>query len=242
MTLPIILGADEMTLSKVPRTWNYSSGEVTRYVSRGPRAKGFEQYQLYKTVNAFKPVYDSIEYDPGRGISTVIATVVEDAETVYEMLADKLMKPIEQSDYYALEETPLTGQQIDDVIVAFKFGTKPPLTFWVAKQNELFTDLSYGITEIEMTRFVLRETKTVSKRSTVKADYANCNRVCELPDTSAVNSLMNMVDIPTGEWKKDTPQTRTFGSKKWQITTEWQWALAWSKRHYGGTWDPKLTV
>jgi hypothetical protein len=251
MALPIILGANQATLCKVPRSWAYQSGETIKYIYRGPRALTSAIYDTAKAVNAFTPVYDSIEDDPGRGIGTATLTVVQDAQTSYELCANKILKPIEQIAYYAIDDPALTGDQIVFVMEAFNCACKKAEFIAdsrytgaggsQAKLLALLTDLSFGITEKQETVWVLRETRMLSKRTLYTLDHTGVNTVVDLPNVAAINTILNMGGVPGGEWLKDAPTLRTYGNQKWAAVQEWQWAQKWSKRLYGGTWEPIMS-
>jgi len=249
MPLPEILGANAVTPQGTVESWSYNNGNVKVFVSKGPRAKTKALYDTLKTVAAFNPVYDSVSHDPGRGIGTVIAVAVEDSATVYELLGQDIMKPLAQTYYYAIDIAAgpvLNGEDITAVMSYYESATTPSaavLAVWDAykvKMRQFLADMDYGIQELPEAMYVLRETKTVSKRSTVTANYENVNRVSSPPDVSAVNSLINYGALAGKEWLKKSPTTRTYGKRKWQIQTEWWGADKWSARHYGGSWNPQV--
>jgi hypothetical protein len=234
-----IIGADAVTAQGTRKSWSYLQGEIQTLIARGPSAKTEEYYQLLKTVAAFSPTYDTVEHDPGRGVGTVIATIVEDAQTVYEMLANEVMKPLEQSAYYALGASPLTAKQILEANEKFAEGVWPENTGFSDKQQEYYLDLCVGLAEIPEIAYVLRETKTVSKRSQAALSYDGVLTVVSLPDVSAINTLINIAGITTGEWLKKAPTCRTNGRRKWDLQQEWWWANKWHSKHYsGGSWTP----
>ena len=250
MPLPEILGLNGITPQGTVESWSYNNGSVKVLKSKGPRLKTKALYDALKTVSGFNPVYDSIEHDPGRGIGTVIAVAVEDAATVYELLGQDIMKPLAQSYYYAIDTVAgpiLNGEDITQVMSYYDSATTPStavLAVWdayKAKMRQFLADMDHGILEVPEAMYVLRETKTVSKRSHVAANYGNVNRVCSPPDVSAVNSLIAYGDLEDLEWLKKIPTTRTYGKRKWQMQTEWWGADKWSGRHYGGSWNPQVS-
>lgn len=104
------------------------------------------------------------------------------------------------------------------------------------KMLELLAYWSSGRTEYPSSEFILRETKEVSLESLDRADYTSANRVATPPSTSTVNDLIG--NLPNGEWLKRYPQVERISKTRWQIVTEWWWALKWAKIPYGGSFDP----
>jgi hypothetical protein len=210
-------------------TWSYFDGEREGVQYKGERSIIYSLYQSYKTVAGFNPEYDGIDYDPGKGLATLTLYKVADGEPLYELSANEISQSITMHEYFE----DLTVEQVRQVLVVINDLTPADGT-WTDLQQQLHTQLLFGITEYNISQYVLRETKTVSKRSTVTAAFDEVNTVSDPPSTSAANTLIG--ELPTGEWVKKSPVVRQIGSRKWQIITEWWWYRKASRILYGGTY------
>jgi len=210
--------------------WAYGQGEISETVYKGVYAAVKTLYDSYKAVAGSNPTYDqlNIVYERGKGILSV--STVDDGTPQYELIANELSQPVSQHNYF---KGTLTDAQIGAVIAAVQ--TQSPEVF-TGKQLELQNMLLSGVTEYMVSSYVLRETKQVSKRSSVSASFANVNLKDTPPATTTVNSLIGT--LPTGEWLKKAPQVRLIGTKRWTIQTEWWWYEKLSAILYGGTGTP----
>jgi hypothetical protein len=224
-----IIGTSSPTTARVTKSWDYFNGEVTETVIRGTRAAVATAYETYKAVAGFSPEYDSVSFDPGRGLAQLSIRQIQDGAPLYELQANELSNPIWLHSHFSA----LSAADILEVRMAFESGTE--ISTGDAKQD-LWEMLCKGTEEYLISSYVLRETKNVSKRSTVAASYSNVNRVEAPPDITAVNALIG--GLPSGEWLKKAPVVRQVGSRRWQIVTEWWWAEKWSEILYGGTLTP----
>lgn len=89
-----------------------------------------------------------------------------------------------------------------------------------------------GTMQYPSSEFILRETKEVSLEALDRVDYSHTSRVVNPPNAKEVNVLIG--NLPTGEWLKRAPQVSRLSLTRWQIVTEWWWAVKWAKI-YGGT-------
>lgn len=150
-------------------------------------------------------------------------------QSVYELNVNELSNPIESHAYF---ESLSSDPQIVDV----KRNVDENLAAdgsWTSLQLDLYKHLIRGLTEYNASQYVLRETKNVSKRSTVTASFTNVNRMDTPPNVAAANTLIG--SIPTQEWLKKSPVVRQTGTRRWQIVTEWWGATKLSSVLYGGT-------
>ena len=223
------------TPSAVPqgdkRQWSYQDGESLTLTWRGRNVEIAALYQLLQAVAGSNPSYDSLDMDLGRGAGTLTARMVDDSAAVYELYSNEEQVPIQQAPYY----DSLTRAEVADVTDARRKGAIAAVDAWSDLQDSLFFSLCNGNHYYIRSVYVLRETKTVSKRSTLSASYSNVNRREDPPDTSAVNTLIG--PLPEGEWLKKSPNVQRLGKRKWTITQEWWWAPKWHVM-YGGTYDP----
>jgi hypothetical protein len=103
------------------------------------------------------------------------------------------------------------------------------------KSLVLFRILEGGVEEYLESAYVLRETKVVSGRNAVQANFSNINRVDNPPSNAAVNTLIGSLNELGGEWLKKAPSIRQITKTKWSVVTEWWWAYVWDYYLYGGT-------
>ncbi len=208
--------------------WTYVEGEVQQNEWHGPAGEIFTLYNNYKALAGSTPQLDSLELDL-RMPARLVATFAENGETMYELLANDLMKPIYQHSYF----DALTPAQKIAVRIAVDEGTTITTP---AEAVALFNFLATGVEEYLETQYVLRETKRVSLRSEVKASYTNVNRVDNPPEYATSTPMIS--SVPTGEWLKRSPIVRNLGQRRWEVITEWWWANKWSSILYGGTGSP----
>ncbi len=215
-------------------SWNQGGGENAVLTWKGRNIECASLYQLLKAVAGGNPTYDGVTLDLGRGAATVTATLVDDGEAVYELFPNEVQLAPWMAPYFL---DALTDTQIVTVRREFDSGAIVSPAAWVALQKELLACLQYDITW-NVSQYVLRETKTVSKRSQVKASYDNVNAVDSPPDVSSVNTLIGTLPLG-GQWIKKSPTVRQYGKRKWNIVTEW-WRIDKVHKMYGGSWQPTV--
>lgn len=225
-----VLGSQNAIDQGTQKTWNFADGEMRTQVFRGLTLAVENLYESSKSLAAFDPYLDSLDFDPGHGIGTLITREVEDGKPIYELWSNDVYKPVQAHPYFA---DSLTSDQFLDVRKAMDESTSITTE---DKAQELWELLNKGTVEYLESAYVLRETKNVSKRSVISASFTDVNRVSDPPDTAQVNHLIG--SLPTGEWLKRSPQVRQFGARRWQITTEWWWGEKVSAILYGGTGTP----
>ena len=228
-----VIGSSGAILQTTNSRWSYGQGEVSESTYKGVMAAVQALYDSYKAVAGFAPTIDQMNLMYARGLGTLTVSIITDGEPQYEMIPNELSNPIWTSDYFAVTAPALTAQQVNAVRRDFELGLNGTFT---GKQLELWNYLNAGSEEFQTSSYVLRETKQTSKKSILRADYANVNRVVTPPDTATVNSLIG--NLPAGEWLKKAPSVKLVGSKRWLIQTEWWWATKWSSALYGGSWTP----
>lgn len=230
-----ILGTTAATEQGRRKVYTFFDGEREERVFMGPTDAVETLYNLYKTVAGYNPDYDVVEFDPGRGKGTLRISKVEDGEAVYELYPNEILKPIALHKYFAITATAVTADEMATINQNIPLATPAASTGLTGKALTLYKYMLWGMEEYLETGYVLRETKNVSKRSTVAASYTGVNTVVTPPSTSAVNSLIGT--LPSGEWLKKAPVVRMIGKRRWQIVTEWWWAEKWAAI-YGGSWTP----
>lgn len=208
--------------------WGYVDGESQQNEWVGPASDLLTLYNNYKALAGSTPQLDALELDL-RMPARLVATFAENGNTMYELMANDVNKPIYQNSYF----DDLTAAQKIAVRIAVDEGTTITTP---AKAVSLWTFLASGVEEYLETQYVLRETKRVSLRSEVRASYTNVNRVDE-PPSYATNTPM-ISSVPSGEWLKRPPIVRNIGQRRWEVITEWWWANKWSAILYGGTGSP----
>jgi hypothetical protein len=240
----------------VKKSWKYGKGETSIATWKGRNTDIAAKYAQLIAVTGGVPTYDTVDLDMGRGMATIIATYAgsqggvglpeaDDQDPTYELYSNELTVPIWYAPYY---ET-LTIAQVGDVRKALDHGATTVIAAWTDLQDSLFKSILFGTDEYIMTGFVLRETKTVSKRTVAKLDYTDVNRRVTPPEVSTVNAIIGNLPTPTtilghppvggdhSGWIKKAPNLRQFGDNKWQMTTEWWWYYS-IHIMYGGTFDP----
>lgn len=230
-----VIGSTGAIQQSIAKQWAYSPGETSQTVYKGVYAAVSNLYEQYKAVAGYNPTYDQLSLLYNRGTGTLTVSTVQDGTAQYELIGNELSNPIWSHPYFLTSDTPsarLTADQIREVRRSWETGTETTCPF-TDKQKTLYDMMSAGTIEYLVSSYVLRETKIVSKRSTVQASYVGVNTVVTPPSTSSVNSLIGA--LPTGEWLKKTPQVRMAGARRWMIETEWWWAVKWSAILYGGT-------
>lgn len=215
-----------------PKSWAYTEGETEIQTYRGDKITMQSLYETLKSVAGFNPTWDGVSFDPGKGVATVSVKLVGDGATLYELSANEISASIATHKYF----DSLTDDQVTDVYLAAQTYDKSMYAGFSSIQKKLYARLIRGIEEYPTSQYVLRETKTVSKRSTVQASFINDNVVDTPPNTSTVNTLIG--SLPTGEWIKKSPIVRQIGSRKFQIITEWWWTRLADAILYGGTYLP----
>ena len=211
-------------------SWQYISGEVQTIIYEGDRTSVENLYNSYKQVAGFSPDYDDLQYTNKGGRASLTIKLCADGAPIYEMPSNEVSAHISTHPYF----DSLTDDNVAEVLKAVDKKNGTGLT---GKKKDLFARLIRGIEEYTTSQYVLRETKIVSKRSSVTASWENVNMVDTPPATSAANTLLG--NVPTGEWIKKQPDIRQVGSRRWQIVTEWWWTKKADAILYGGTYLPE---
>lgn len=220
---------------------------------RGPKAAVAALYDAFKSAALIDPTIAVIDYDEGRGLSTLtVNKATEQAllgvsnsngiTTVYELIPNEFSKRPELAPYMAdVGSGAITRDEIRAAYNAHADQTVNDETTLVAryglsgKSLVLFRILESGIEEYIESAYVLRETKVVSGRNAVRANFDNVNRVDNPPENAATNTLIGNLGERGGEWLKKAPSIRQITKTKWSVVTEWWWANKWDYYLYGGT-------
>lgn len=218
---------------------------------RGPKAAVAALYEAFKSAALIDPTIAVIDYDEGRGLSTLtVNKATEQAllgvsnsngiTTVYELIPNEFSKRPELAPYFQ-GETPITNDQIRAAYNAHLDQTVNDEATLITRYSlaslslDLFRLLEKGVEEYLESAYVLRETKVVSGRNAVRANFDNINRVDTPPENAATNTLIGNLNERGGEWLKKAPSIRQITKTKWSVVTEWWWAWKWSAKLYGGT-------
>ena len=241
-----LIGTSVPVEQGVRRSWKYGKGESSIATWKGRNVEIAAKYAQLIAVTGGVPTYDTVDLDMGRGMATIIATYAgsqagvglpeaDDQDPTYELYSNELTVPIWYAPYYEI----LAVEDVAAVRKALDNGAITPPDGWGDRQESLFASILVGIDEYVMSGYVLRETKTVSKRTVAKLDYTDVNRKVTPPEVSTINAMIG--NLPTGGansgWIKKAPNLRQFGDNKWQMTTEWWWYYSIHVM-YGGTYNP----
>jgi hypothetical protein len=234
-----IFGADAAVEQGSRIAWDYYGGEVAEEQFEGPSDKLKSLYDSYLAVAGSNPTIESVSFDARQGIGLMVVRRAYDGAIKYELLSNRIMRPVHQHSYFASaqgEVAAMTAAEVRAVYLAFDEGSEPGGD-WTAKQKSLMEHLTWGVLEATVKQHVLRETRIITKRSLVKAAHDTALTVESPPNTSAVNSLIGGATLAGLEWLRGLTDVVQIGGKKWAIVTEWESALQWSTQLYGGTWN-----
>ena len=229
-------------------------GESEVWSYRGPKDAVSGLYEAFKNAALIDPTIAVIDIDEGRGLSTLTVNKateqallgvsnVNGITTVYELIPNEFSKRPELAPYF--QDTghggTITNDQIraaynahadqsvnDEATLITRYGLAD-------KSLALFRILESGVEEYLESAYVLRETKVVSGRNAVQANFENINRVDTPPSNSATNTLIGSLADREGEWLKKAPSIRQITKTKWSVVTEWWWANKWDYYLYGGS-------
>jgi len=230
-------GAPDSVTYRAKLNWAFTTGERQEVEIKGTETAVKAIYDNLKLVAGSQPTYDTMEYDPGRGVARLkLSKVVDNSESQpgvdeaeYEFFPVEYSKRPQHHSHFA----SLTTDQVSAVLKAAENpNINETSSGFTALSLELFRHLRYGVDDLTESGYALRETKIVSRRTTLQASYDNVNRVVDPPDISAINAIIGV--LPGGEWLKKAPTVTRVG-RRWRITQEWWLAERWSVA-YGGTW------
>lgn len=236
MAVIAIIGQNAAIKQGTDKTWNPVDGEIQTVRYRGVSLAVANLYDAYKLQGNFLSTYDNIDYRQDRGVGELVLQTSVDGDTFYELLSNEITRAIWSAPYFTETATVLTAAQFDEVMSTYNHyennadgsAVKLPSDF-SGKQAELYKMMEAGIHEYYETAYVIRETKTVSRRSGVTASFTKVNEVDSSPPKGGmVNAL------PDGEWLKRAPNVVQFGPRRWRIVTEWWWATKWLANIYPG--------
>lgn len=216
--------------------WTYGGGQTEQLTFRGVYANVLALYNQYLTFSGYAPTMDQVRLDYERAMAVLTVDYAVDGVPQYEMVPMELSVPVWSIPYFVSDSPALTSAQLHAVRTAYETGDTATGAAFTGKQASLYAFMCQGAEEKIVSSYVLRETKNVTKRSTVAASYANVNHVDSPPNTQILNTLIGA--LPSGEWLKKAPSVRIYGARRWQIVTEWWWAEKWSAILYGGTGSP----
>jgi hypothetical protein len=231
-------------------------GESEVWSYRGPKAAVTALYDAFKQAALIDPTIAVLDMDEGRGLATLtVNKATEQAllgvtsnngiTTVYELIPNEFSKRPELAPYF--QDTTSGVITNDQIRAAYNAHADQSLNDEAAltsryslagKSLTLFQILESGVEEYLESAYVLRETKVVSGRNAVQANFSNINRVDNPPSNAAVNTLIGSLNERGGEWLKKAPSIRQITKTKWSVVTEWWWAYKWSQTLYGGTLSP----
>ena len=236
------------------KKWNFQRGgaESQLWTYKGPSAACAALYDTFKASALIDPRIAVLDFDEGRGLGTLTVTYADDQALLgvsnengitkfYELIPNEFSKRPELAPYFQ----PRTGTAItiDETINAYKaYNLGVSRTAAQAAPYSLtdlglalFDLLSSGVEEYLESAYVLRESKVVSGKNAVRANFDNINRVDNPPTSAAANTLIGDLSDRYGEWLKKAPSVRQISRTKWAIQSEWWWANKWSYVLYGGS-------
>lgn len=220
----------------IRKSWSMNGGEITTSTWKGAYDEVNAQYETLKSVAGYTPTWDTLDFDLTNGRATLVARAASDGMTLYELFRNKEQLPLQCAKYFLYDAPVLASDDVANCYNAFSQGILPSETGFTDKQLEFYNHLMEGVDKVLQTSWVLRETKNVSKRSQITATLSGIDTVQDTPDVAAANSLIGT--LPEGEWLYVGPDVRQYGVRRYQIVSEWWWRYKWSKRLYGGTWEP----
>lgn len=213
------------------KRWDAFNGEVQITPVVGPTNTVSGLYTAFKALVGNKPQYESLEFDPGKGVGTLLIGRVENGPDVYELYSYELFVPPEQHQFFAT----LTTDERVAVKVAFEDGLNETEAGFAAAglQNRLFRHLVAGA-QLPDEGYILRISRVVSSGSQAAASFVGAGTVQAIPNVGALNPIIG--NLPAQEWLKKTPRVMARGRRRsWIIEQEywglWKWSVA-----LGGTW------
>ena len=257
--MTVITGWPEIQEHDPRSKWSYQGGWRTVRTFRG-LIEDLERFAGQWTARAL-----DIEIDPDSPpYGTMLVTVglpddgaVGDAEQVTDLgslQGNDLEKDImEHPKAKAIErQSPgmlaLIRKMAADVISDPEPGVNPADGFSVdvgdATLNSwaqlLFLDLVAGVTSFRVSQFVLRRTRVLDARTTIRPSMVNVNKVFTTNPTAgylAITSVESIpatlgFDLPIGYWIKSTPTVEFLANGKKQHTQEWIYAEDYSQFIY----------
>jgi hypothetical protein len=218
--------------------WVYGTGETRQIEYQGERSDVLAKYEELKTETGIRQA----NYTNANGRSRVIArfaredidsgsgdgvTIIEELlglDVVRAIHAAPAFSALADSDIAAVllaSESRLTDAQIDGYAA------------WAAAKKELRWQILHGQESYYETAFVLRIKKQGVRSSALRGVFTGINTVVAVPELST--GMTELVGtLPTGEWLYKPPQVEYAGRGVWSVSSEYHWAVKWSKV-YGGT-------
>jgi len=160
----------------------------------------------------------------------------DNGNLVEEIFGIDVMKDILTTEYFQ----ELTNDEVVEVSAAYRDDLKegetggPPTGGWTGKKGSLFYHLIHGVEQLPETAWIFSSTQRAVRYRTVRASFANVNRVVASPspETSSIERLIDAV--PAGEWLKKPPRVQSAARSLYDVTQMWWWAKQWSVA-LGGT-------
>jgi hypothetical protein len=242
--------------------YSYIGGEVNGQHWEGSPDAVYAEYQLQKAVNGIAPVWDTLRYRWSRGTATLDAEGVADGAVFYELLPNEYRDPTYNHPVFMPGgEFAMTVTEGVQVRMSIEQGwvdnATPPMPFFMKRdatsgilvpasvtaltknQYKLWLYMVSGVTEIPMTKWVLRSTQNCSLRSSEQINMSDVNTVQDPPDVSTVNTLIGA--LPTNlEWLYKGGSVQGYQLGRMQIVREWWSEMnppGWPK-FLGGSFDP----
>lgn len=244
------LGSADATAQGTRKRWQQGAGEANLFTYKGPSAAVETLYNSFKQAALIDPSFVVLDYDPGKGLGTLIVekadpnallgtTTAGGITKVYELFANEFVKRAEQAPYF----DDLTVAQIVRAYKAYDQGVEDASTApyaFTGKQLALWKMISKaaGNPEFMDCGYVLRETKIVSGSTAVAQEFGNTNHVEDPPVAASTHRIITNLNFGDWEWLRKAPLVRQISRVKWHVQTEWWAAEAWSAALYGGTGDP----
>jgi hypothetical protein len=235
-----IKGSTDAIAQGIKLSFTNVSGEEQILTYKGNSVAVQALYNTFKSLVNNYAAYDSVEFDQGKGNGTLIAKLIADGPGTFELYANEMVLPLE----LAPDFSALKAYEILESKIAVSKGISPtdfdanydPTTI----ESLYYKYLCSGMVEYNFSSYVIRSSQIVSRRSQVRADFANVNKVVALPNgLESSLAIITGVAALGGEWLKKSPHVQTIGTKKYQVSYELWWSDKWPKIPYGGSWEPQ---
>jgi hypothetical protein len=254
MSYPIYIGSTAETAQGMRFLYTPGDGETAEYKWEGPASAVLAKYLSNCTAQTGSAyTYDQVDFRDENGKGVLIARQAASSVNslggtgiteVWELYGMEVTRPVETHPRF----NAITPARVVEIKAGI--GMSPPwskafLNIAASSEEEKLYDLlAKGATDYNATAFLLRKTETTSSRGTVTASVAGIGYVYTAtaiapPSTfrAAIGSIQGNDGTATGlpgDWLKRPSQVRQIGPGKYQIITEWLWAVRWSAILYNG--------
>jgi len=237
-----IVGSTTETEQRIKKSWTPENGPSEVYTWKGPRAPLEVLYNEWAIESSGA---SNVDLDGAAGAGTLTVTVPFAVGVGEEGLADKweilprvLQIPLAEARSKAgallfdIGYTPVADRAVE-------LNADPDPNNWAgagANEEAYLTLRRRGVTHVPAYAWVARRTIAAGRTSDVEASYTDVGCVDAAMPGLLPSGLVG--SPPTGEWLKQPPTVRTASRSRYDIVSEWWWAVKWSTILYGGTGVP----